>query len=294
MDLPALPAKRGVFAGLCTIDLIYEVAAAPEPNSKNVAASQMVFAGGPATNAAITFAMLGGSAQLVSALGRHALSRVVRTELDQNGVGFADLAAEFEGVPPVSSILVTESTGERIVVSANAAALTGHPKSLPPLSLSETDFVLFDGHHLETCAPLLTRARAAGAATILDGGSWKPGLGELIGSFDVVIASGNFAPHGCRDHLPVLRFLAESGVRFAAITRGEAPILWTGGGEVKELPVPQVQTVDTLGAGDVFHGAFCAAFDWREPDFQAALVYASRIASLSCSVHGPRAWLDLV
>ncbi len=286
-------ARLGLFAGLSTIDLIYRIPGPPAPNSKNAAASQMVFAGGPATNAAITFSILGGRARLVSALGRHPLTSVPRAEFDTYRVAFADLAPEFDGVPPVSSILVTENTGDRIVVSANAQALAHHPRALPPLDLTGIEFVLFDGHHFDVLAPLLRQARGFGIPTILDGGSWKPALASSIGDFSIVIASSNFLPPSCASHEDVLAFLRNAGVPQIAITRGEQPILAEAGGSVHEIPVPRVEAIDTLGAGDIFHGAFCAAFHRDRDRFTEALRFAARVAALSTTVRGTRAWASL-
>ena len=65
---------QGIFVGLSTIDVVYRVNRFPTPNSKVAAQSQDVFVGGPATNAAIAFAHLGGKPALVTAAGRHALA----------------------------------------------------------------------------------------------------------------------------------------------------------------------------------------------------------------------------
>ena len=60
---------KGLFLGLSTIDLLYPVHHFPDEDSKVKADSYYTFLGGPATNAAITFAALGGDATLVSAIG---------------------------------------------------------------------------------------------------------------------------------------------------------------------------------------------------------------------------------
>ncbi len=72
---------RGIFVGLSTIDVVYNVDEFPQTNTKVVAQSQSIFVGGPATNAAIAFSRLGGEAALVTAVGRNALANVVREEL---------------------------------------------------------------------------------------------------------------------------------------------------------------------------------------------------------------------
>lgn len=288
--------RRTLFAGLSTVDIIYSIDAPPAPNSKIAARSQSVYTGGPATNAAITYAQFGGPATLVSPVGSHPLAHVIQGELNAYRVTHFDLAPDFSGVPPVSSILVTQDSGERIVVSANAAAIAGHPKRLPDLSLDGFSTALFDGHYLDTLAPLVRAARGAGVCTVLDGGSWKPQLPELLPLFDVVIASANFLPPGCTDHSSVLNFLRERGVRYSAITRGELPILYLEDSRVKELPLPEsaaeAVVVDTLAAGDIFHGAFCAGFDPRQPYFPAALAMGAIVALRSVTFHGPRAWRE--
>ena len=111
---------RGVFVGLATIDLVYDVEDFAAADAKIEAKSQQVYVGGPATNAAVAFRHLGGEAALVAAVGRHALAGVVRAELERYGVEFRDLHPEFEGVPSISSVAV-DRMGRRSVVSANAA-----------------------------------------------------------------------------------------------------------------------------------------------------------------------------
>ena len=67
----AAQAVRGLFIGLSTVDVVYRIEALPT-NAKSVASAQAVFAGGPATNAVIAFAALGGHGTLGSSLGNAA------------------------------------------------------------------------------------------------------------------------------------------------------------------------------------------------------------------------------
>lgn len=73
-----------------------------------------------------------------------------------------------------------------------------------------------------------------------------------------------------------------------AITGGEEPIQYFEGGKKNTIPVPSIKAVDTLGAGDIFHGAFCH-YILRE-DFTTALTQAAQIASKSCQSFGTRSW----
>jgi sugar/nucleoside kinase (ribokinase family) len=57
------------------------------------------------------------------------------------------------------------------------------------------------------------------------------------------------------------------------------------------VPVPQVEVVDTTGAGDILHGAYCY-YASQGRAFVDALTEAARIASESCRYAGTREWMQ--
>ena len=83
---------RGLFVGLATLDVIHRIAEPPAANQKITAAAQFVADGGPAANAAVTFAALGGDAVLVTALGTDPVADLVRSELVAHRVEVIDAA----------------------------------------------------------------------------------------------------------------------------------------------------------------------------------------------------------
>ncbi|BCY07551.1 PfkB family carbohydrate kinase [Actinoplanes sp. L3-i22] len=278
-----------VFAGLCTLDIVQLVTAYPAADEKVTALAQTVAAGGPATNAAVTAAYLGEPATLLTAVGRHPLAAGIRADLAARGVDLIDLAATDEGAPPVSSIVV--SAGHRAVVSTNGAA---RAPAVPDLGfLRGARAVQVDGHYPALARAVLTEARRLGIPTLLDAGSWKAVTPDLLPLLDVVVCSADFHPPGVTD---VPAFLAAHGVRWIAISRGPEPILrWTGTDLVAQ-PVPQATVVDTLGAGDVLHGALTVAVAHRWPltdtTFAEALDEAAAPATRSCTSFGTRAWMS--
>src|SRR6201991_3371515 len=86
-------APVGVFVGLATLDVIHRITKAPAANQKITSASQFVAAGGPAANAAVTFAALGGCAVLVTALGDDPVADLIRADLAAYRVDVIDVAA---------------------------------------------------------------------------------------------------------------------------------------------------------------------------------------------------------
>jgi sugar/nucleoside kinase (ribokinase family) len=144
----------GLFVGLVTLDLIYLTAALPRPNQKLVALDYTIAAGGPATNAAITFRHLSSSATLTSSLnssrlmgviGHHPVSRFILSDLQAHQIEAIDLQPDNAEPLPTSSILVTQATGERAVVSINAVLAQATPDQIPPDSLAAVASVLIDG-----------------------------------------------------------------------------------------------------------------------------------------------------
>ena len=119
----------------------------------------------------------------------------------------------------------------------------------------------------------------------------KPGIDALLGHIDVAICSNDFrAASGERHPSSVFAYLRARGVSKSAITRGEKQILFSEGDGVDEIEVTSVPVIDTLGAGDIFHGAFVYYFAGGL-SFEGALRKASRIASASCASLGTREWM---
>jgi sugar/nucleoside kinase (ribokinase family) len=321
-------APRALFTGLCTLDIIQGVTRMPGRNEKVTAQRQAIAAGGPATNAAVTFAFLGGQATLLTGVGCHPLTRGMLVDLQHAGVTLIDAAAGDGAPPAVSSIIVTEGTGDRCVVSTNAAGLRLQPPSTLDDLVAAADVVLIDGHHPALALAAARLARARGRPCILDGGSWKPHTPDLLPHVDIAICSADFRPPSLPSGSPrgadvldaLLDALLDAGVPWAAVTDGSQPVRWACGGEAGsasggeastasggaarvasggaargEVPVPPVDVADTLGAGDVFHGAFAhamAGVGAVDPEsFSSALRFAACVAAHSCRSFGTRDWM---
>jgi sugar/nucleoside kinase (ribokinase family) len=278
-----------LFVGLSTIDVVYDVDEFPIANTKVAARSQNVFAGGPATNAAIACAHLGGHAALVTVVGRNALASVIREESKKYSVQLIDLNPDFADAPVISAVTV-DKAGDRNVVSANAARVAVPPARVEPEHCRQARIVMVDGHYMEACQAWAAAARACETPVVLDGGSWKEGTEALLKNVHTAICSADFTPPGCSSGNEVVQFLKNCGVANIAITNGSAPIEFVFGQSSGSVRVPQVDAVDTMGAGDVLHGAYCY-FAAMGRDFVDSLTQAAGIASESCRYAGTREWM---
>jgi sugar/nucleoside kinase (ribokinase family) len=275
---------------MVTLDLIYLVDRPPPPNQKIVASDSTIAAGGPATNAAVAFGHLGKQAIVLGTLGSHPITQLILADLQRCGVTLIDLNPTHTEPPPVSSIMVTETTGERAVVSINAVKTQAIADRIPNDVLESVSIVLIDGHQMDVGRAIATQARSQGIPVVVDGGSWKPGFETVLPLADYVICSANFHPPGCKTTADVMAFLQALGIPHLAITQGQQPLLYWTAQQTGHMEVPIVKAIDTLGAGDLFHGAFCHAI--LQEDFRGALAIAANVAAQSCQYFGTRRWME--
>jgi sugar/nucleoside kinase (ribokinase family) len=280
------------FVGRTTLDLLYWLDELLTEDTKTFARSFRAVPGGPACNAAITHSLLGGHSTLLSTVGRGHGAVAVREELDRRGVRVVDLAAGTPYETPLSTVLIAGAHGTRTIV--NPPQSEGE---LPPLpTIWSRDWgeipriILTDGFHLMQALPMLAACHHAGTAIVLDGGSWKPGTAVLAPLLKAAICSERFAvPGQPADPEATLAWFAENKVPHVAVTRGPRSILALDRGRRFKIDIPPIDAVDTTGAGDVLHGAFCYHFAVHG-NFEAALRSAAAIATLSCRAFGIDAW----
>ncbi len=280
---------RALFVGRSTYDLCFVLPRYPEQDTKSEVEGYYQAAGGPALNASIVFAALGGEANLFTASGTGEMASSMRRELDEYGVALHDAAYDQNNVLPISSILINRVTGtrtilthapERAIKAVTEADLDGLPRP---------GIVMSDGHLPELADPILRWARLRGIPTLIDGGSWKDWMPQLLKLTDIAVISERFQPPRARSMEDRFAYLKNCGVSKLAVTRGPSAIAWWDGERNGEFHPPNVAAIDTLGAGDAFHGSFCRYFLSGET-FEAALHHAASLASRSCTEWG-RAWI---
>jgi sugar/nucleoside kinase (ribokinase family) len=233
-----------LFAGLATVDLIYQVPAAPTPDEKAQATSLEIAAGGPATNAAVTAAALGAQVTLVTAIGSHPLGELVRADLEHHNVRVIDVAATSARPPPVSSVIVPRGSSQRMIVSRNAGDLI---VSLPPEALPTADLTLVDGHHPALALPAARAARRL----LLDAGHWRPIFTDLFPHADVVACSAAFI-HPAAATTGATAATAATGATAATATTGAtAATATTGATDATAVAPGTRRPSDPLDSADV-------------------------------------------
>jgi sugar/nucleoside kinase (ribokinase family) len=280
---------RGLFVGLTTVDIFNIVDTNPLPDRKIKAQRQEVYGGGPAANAAVAFCAWGNEADLFTGIGSHPTANLAIDDLQNRRINVLDYAANPDELPILSTIIIDSSTGNRCVVYSSPQARTLVPDQRYDHLVGNCQVILFDGFYLEQ-AVSIAKAADGGSLTVLDGGSWKDGLEELLPYIDYAICSADFSPPGISSHDDLLNYLEDIGVQESAISRGPMPIIYRTRGRQDLIPVPRVKAIDTLGAGDILHGTFCHHI--LANSFPKSLEMAAYSASRSCLSFGTREWIN--
>jgi sugar/nucleoside kinase (ribokinase family) len=270
---------------------VQRVERAPGANDKVRASRADLASGGPAANAAVTFRALGGRAVLLSTLGSGPIAKLATDDLSQHGVSVVDCWSPGSPDLSISATTVLDGTGERSVVSRNAADVgVTVPPHLDAL-VADADVVLIDGHHPELALAAARLAQQAGIAVVLDCGSEKEVFADLTPLAAAAVCSAEFTVAGAGGFDEVSAALLDTGTGLVAMTEGARPVRWRTRHAAGTVEVPPITARDTLGAGDVLHGAFARAWAAGVRDPDRSLLFATAVATLRVEHVGPRSWL---
>lgn len=279
-----------LFFGLTTVDIFNYVSSFPAGNEKVRAVDQLVSAGGPAANGAVSCMAAGSRSRLISALGRHPLAQLALEDLQKYGVHVIDCQTDPDKLPVLSTITIDLGSGDRSVVYSNTDLYTIEMNIDEDKLLKGVSLVMLDGYFMPQAIEIAKLAKQANIKVVLDGGSWKGGAEKLLPYVQYAVCSADFYPPGCTDYHQVIRYLHDSGVQYVAISRGSRPLIYSYNGQTGVVAVTRQDVVDTLGAGDILHGVFCSSL--LENGFVVSLRRASEIATRSCRFRGTRSWIE--
>ena len=255
-------------------------------NYKELNPDRTEVGGGPAANAAVAVARLGGAARLITPLGDDRLGDELVAELEELGVD-TSLVRRVPGARSSLSMAVIDADGERTIVN-HTDPKTFAGTSVAGSDLAGSDAVLADSHWPEGAAQALAWARANGKPGVLDfDADADPGL--LKHPSHCVLGTDALRAITGEDDLSTgLQAVVARTDAWVAVTAGGDGVFWVEDEKVLHLPAFDVDVVDTLGAGDVFHGALALALGEAESDLLQALRFASGAAALMTTSFGGR------
>ncbi|MBK1795452.1 sugar kinase [Devosia sp. WQ 349] len=283
------PSPKLVFSGAATIDMIFSVDSLPTGPGKIMPKAMVQAAHGMATSAAIAARRLGGDVSLIARIGNDLMGDQFLREVMGEGVDCA-FVRRFDGVATPLSAVVVDAAGERLVLPYYDKGLGADPAWIPEALVQGADGVQVDVRWPEGAERVLSLACEAGKIAVLDAD---------IGPVDVIDRLAKLATHTVfsapaalkvaeRDSVvEALAVLTARYAGFIAITDGADGCYWQENGALCQLRPPRVDSIDTLAAGDVFHGAFTLAIAEGQ-SIREAIAFANVAAALKCKTFGGR------
>ena len=275
---------RVLTVGIAVVDFMFLVDRLPETARKHWARDARIVGGGCAASAAVAISRLGGEALLAARLGTDLTGEIILADLRREGVG-TDCVQRIEGARSSFSSVSVDESGERQIVNFLGENLGADTSGIA--EVRDVDAVLVDNRWFEGAVAGLARARELGVPGIVDA---EPPSDMRILERASHIA---FSRDGLRALAPgddTSAALADAAVllgAWACVTDGEKGVWFTGPEGIEHVPSCTVDAVDTLGAGDVWHGAFALALAEGTED-RDAIEFASAVAAIKCTRFGGR------
>ncbi|GGD31010.1 PfkB family carbohydrate kinase [Sinisalibacter lacisalsi] len=270
--------------GSAVIDFVFHLETLPRQPRKYGTEEAAVVGGGCAANAAVAVARLGGRAVLGARVGDDRIGDMILADLEAEGVDTTRVTRNAGGRSSFSSVYI-DARGERQIVNFRGTGLVLDTSWFG--DLDGLDAVLTDTRRVEAAIDALKLARARGVPGIVDGE--EPIDPEILAQASHVA----FSLQGLRSLLPdtgleeALAALAREHDIWAAVTDGEKGVWYTTPRGVAHVPAYPVRAVDTLGAGDIWHGAFALGLAEGQSEAEA-VVFANATAALKCMQPGGR------
>lgn len=279
--------------GQCSLDHLFIVDSYPEQNTKKEVAQLLVSGGGPVATALVSLSRLGVACGFFGITGDDESGDRIRESLRSEKVAISGLIKRRNSSSQIAYIAVEKGSGKRTVFWKRPSAEPLQPEELPDHFLDNSNMLLLDGLMAEASVHAAKKARAGGIPVMLDAGSAREGVMQLLPLCDFVVGSEEFAREltGTGDPsfpLMAVQTILSCGAKTVTITLGDRGSMTSSGNELFQTPAFPVSVVDTTGAGDVFHGGYIYGL-LQQWDIRDILTFASAFAALKCRHLGGRA-----
>jgi sugar/nucleoside kinase (ribokinase family) len=286
--LPGNNAPKILCAGIAVQDIVMRVENFPAPGTKIMASEFIVTGGGCAANAAVAVARLGGHAAFAGPLGdaHDAVSERIVKDLNAESVDCSGAVRVGGGTASVSLILL-DAQGEKTIATRRGVKLGGVLPVDAGKLVADTGAVLVDNRFPEFVNAVCRAAQSRKIPIVIDLDQATKLDDPLLalGSHVVASAEALRGTSGLDDYGAALKLLTGHLGGFLAVTDGPNGVYWLERGDVRHMPAFNVKVIDSLGAGDAFHGAFTLALA-EGRDLAGCLRFASACAALKCTKFG--------
>ena len=276
--------KKILVTGVSVIDFIFQIDEIPKHFEKYRAKDASISGGGVAANAAVAISRLGGSSTLISRLGNDDIGKIIKSGLSDEGVNIKYIKCFNDHKSSFSSVFINND-GERQVMNYRDTTL---PKDAIWINDIEIhDAYLADTRWNEGALETLKIAKKFNCPGVLDA--------EETVSLDMIKIASHvaFSLRGLKTFtkknrvIDALKEVKKITSSWICVTDGENGVFFLDNYKLVNIPVQKVDVKDTLGAGDVWHGAFALGLAEGKNEIEAVKL-ANSAATLKCKNFGGR------
>lgn len=279
-----------VGVGLNATDTLIVIPHFPAYGGKVPLTSELVSPGGQVATALVTCSKLGLRGKYIGTVGDDERGRIQIDSLRQTNIDLQDVEIRANCANQSAYILVDQSTGERTVLWRRDDCLRIVGENITAEKIACGRLLHIDGHDTDAVARAAHIARENRIPVSVDVDTIYPGFDRVLPNVDYLVASSEFPARwtGETDPFHALELIQrEYHMRMAAMTLGQYGALARVNSEFMYSPGFVMECVDTTGAGDVFHGAFCYAVLQNMP-MREALEFSNAMGALNCTALGAR------
>ena len=282
--------------GLNATDTLLLVPEYPAYAGKIAFEREMLSPGGQVATAVVACAKLGLRTKYVGTIGDDFRGQIQRESLDGTGVDTSGLIVR-DGCPNQTAyIIIDERTGERTVLWRREDSLRLQPEEIDPNDIARSRLLHIDGYDTEAAAFAARTAQNNNVPVSLDVDTVYPGFEAVLKHVDFLVAGSGWPAKWTGEPDPFLalqQLQREYCCQVTAMTLGDQGALALQNGEWFYSPAFQVSCVDTTGAGDAFHGAFCYCVVRGFP-LERALEFSNAASALNCTAIGARGHIPVL
>lgn len=279
-----------VGVGLNATDTMILIPHFPAYGGKVPFIQEVLSPGGQVASALVCCARLGLRAKYIGTIGDDERGRIQMESLLGTGVNLDHVQRRANCPNQSAYILIDQTTGERTVFWSRPDCLRIAPSEITEDQITCARLLHIDGHDTPAVAHAARIARKHNIPVTVDVDTIYKGFEDVLPNVDYLVTSSEFPERwtGEADPLRALSLLQDTyGMKCAAMTLGAHGALARIDGQFHYSPAFVVNCLDTTGAGDVFHGAFCYAVV-QGYAIQEALEFSNAMAALNCTALGAR------
>lgn len=279
-----------VGVGLNATDTLILVPRFPAYAGKEPFVDEMYSPGGQVASAMVACAKLGLRTKYIGTVGDDERGRIQIDSLQGTGINLDHVQVRKNCANQSAYIVIDQSTGERTVFWRRSDGLRLEPSEITPEMITCARLLHIDGHDTAAVGRAAAIARQHNIPVTVDVDTVYHGFDKVLPNVDYLITSSEFPVRWTGEGDPfraLIMIQEEYGMKVAAMTLGSFGSIARMEGKFCYSPAFVVNCVDTTGAGDVFHGAYCYGV-LQGLSLRDTLDLSNAMAALNCTAIGAR------